>query len=81
MESIRDKIDRIKARKMKVCIFGAGKMGTGFWYDMLKNLQIEPRYFCDNDPDKWGKEVKDGIRCISPGELTEIGRASCRERV
>ncbi len=77
MESIRDKIDRIKARKMKVCIFGAGKMGTGFWYDMLKNLQIEPRYFCDNDPDKWGKEVKDGIRCISPGELTEKENCAC----
>lgn len=77
MENIREKIDRIKARKMEICIFGAGKMGTGFWYDMLGELQIKPGYFCDNDPGKWGREIRDGILCISPGELAEKKDCAC----
>lgn len=77
MKDIREKIDQIKKQKRKVCIFGAGKMGTGFWYSMLQELQIGVDYFCDNDSKKWGEEIKDGIKCISPEELAKKKECAC----
>lgn len=29
-------------------------------------------YVCDNDPDKWGTELEQGTRCISPKQLSEM---------
>ena len=33
--------------------------------------QCKIRYVCDNDEEKWNKEVLPGIVCISPNELKE----------
>ncbi len=77
MKDIREIMNQIKTQKRTVCIFGAGKMGTGFWYDMLHKLRIKVDYFCDNDPEKWGKEIKDGIKCISPEELIKKEECVC----
>lgn len=30
------------------------------------------KYVCDNDPNKWGKELIEGVRCISPSALKEM---------
>ena len=38
--------------------------------NIVKIKKIYPlKFVCDNNPDKWGKEVLDGIKCISPDEL------------
>lgn len=30
------------------------------------------KYVCDNDPDKWGTTIADGVTCISPQKLKEM---------
>lgn len=49
--------------------------GTGYSFE--KNLyRVESyckvRYVCDNNAEKWGKEVVPGIMCISPDALSEM---------
>ena len=29
-------------------------------------------FVCDSDPNKWGRELLDGVKCISPEELREM---------
>lgn len=46
----------------------------GCGYSFTKNIsKIEQyctvRYVCDNNQEKWGKEVSSGVMCISPNEL------------
>ena len=48
--------------------------GCGYYFKQ-KLSQIEQickiRYVCDNNPERWGKEILPGIRCISPDELKQ----------
>ncbi len=51
-------------RKYKnIVIFGAGESG-GWVVHLLRHFNIEPKCYCDNYSDKWGKE-KDGLRIFS----------------
>ena len=34
------------------------------------------KYVCDNNPNKWGKELYDGVVCISPEKLKEMSDAT-----
>ncbi len=40
-------------------------------YPMLR-VALKPEYICDGNPEKWGKEIVDGIYCISPDELLNL---------
>lgn len=51
----------------QIICFGAGKC---FDNNIEKILGIcELKYVCDNDSTKWGKDLGNGIECISPSEL------------
>lgn len=72
------KLNQIKLLKewresgKKICAFGAGSGGCAIAIS-YENLGIGIDYFCDNDPDKWGKVVYNDIKCISPKELSQLG--------
>ncbi len=58
-----------------VCIFGTGKVGMEYGYKYIKMLVsngMRVDYFCDNNSEKWGNVIIDGIKCISPEELYAI---------
>lgn len=40
-------------------------------YPLVKQA-YELKYVCDNDSDKWGRDIVDGVKCISPNELGEM---------
>lgn len=44
--------------------------GTGFfaelWYARLKKMGYSISFFCDNNSEKWSREIIDGITCLSP---------------
>ncbi|MBQ4531278.1 MAG: glycosyltransferase [Lachnospiraceae bacterium] len=52
--------------KKDIAIFGAGQYGIRVKYE-LESRMIKPKYFIDNNIEKWGKEI-DGIPCISMEE-------------
>ena len=54
----------------EVILFGTGN----FFHKNLDNVLVKHKikYVCDNNKDKWGKEVAPQIICISPNELTSI---------
>ena len=61
----------------KICIFGAGEHGIT-WYNVLEKTGIKAEVFCDNDEEKWGKEIINGVKCISPKEYRkEAARTAC----
>lgn len=70
-------VESIKSSCLKVCIFGCGAMGKGIGYDILKFLELEVVCYCDNDITKWGKEIKDGIKCCSPDTLSKMEHIAC----
>lgn len=55
---------------MKLVLFGTGDDCLKC-LDILEQQGIEPDYFTDNDPSKWGKTLK-GKEVISPKELLNI---------
>jgi len=55
----------------KICIFCAGAYGL-ILYNNLRVFGLEIDFFADNDIAKHGKEIIDGIKCISFDELSEI---------
>lgn len=64
-----ENIELAKNGTFKVCVFGAGYIGTQCGFALLKKRNIKPDFFCDNGSAMWGKEIRDGILCISPNEL------------
>ena len=53
----------------EIICFGAG---NALEKNIKKIRKIYPlKTVCDNNPDKWGKELLEGIKCISPSELKE----------
>lgn len=58
------------AQTQYVCIFGAKELGVFLVNTFLKlNTNIKIDFFCDNDKKKWGREICNNIKCISPEEL------------
>ena len=60
-----------------MCIYGAGTVGKGMAGRLIEILNIKVDYFCDRDPEKWGKDVISNIKCISPDELRRIDDVIC----
>lgn len=53
----------------EIICFGAGN-ALDKNFEKIKEL-YDLKMVCDNDESKWGKEIRPGIRCISPKQLTE----------
>lgn len=53
-------------------IYGAGEWGRAVYW-RLKHLGISIDYFVDSDESKSGKEIVDGVRCLSPKEMLADG--------
>ena len=51
-----------------VCLYGAGDAGR-LIYELLGICNIKIDYFLDNNPDKWGSYVVDGVKCIPPKDV------------
>lgn len=51
-----------------VVLYGAGSAGIAFLY-FLRRQGIEPRYFADGNPGKWGTTVE-GVEVIDPQKIT-----------
>lgn len=65
-----ESINNSKGKNMEIVGFGAGNC---FLRNIKKIKKIyNLRWICDNDPDKWGKEVAAGVKCISPATLKEM---------
>ena len=66
----RDGLCKIADEDMEIVGFGAG---GAFRSNIKKISQIgNVKYVCDNDENKWGKDLGYGIRCISPSELQNM---------
>lgn len=76
-DEILNKIELIKSKRMKTCIFGAGQYGTGMAYDILKSFGIQILCYSDNDPVFWGKTVRDDVICVSPDNILPKGITAC----
>lgn len=67
--NILEKLEQINDGNREICIFGAGVVGKNYGLVLLKKRGIVPNFYCDSNPDLWGKEITDGIKCISLNEL------------
>lgn len=56
----------------KVCLFGAGLIGSTWGYDLLTMMGFPVDFYCDNKKEK-GFIVRDGIGTISLEELYAMG--------
>ncbi|CAK7031137.1 MAG: hypothetical protein DESF_01307 [Desulfovibrio sp.] len=63
-------------RGKKLCLFGAGIIGLSTYY-RLKSKGLPVALFCDNNPQKIGTEIVDGIRCVSTAELLASHKDCC----
>lgn len=65
---VKELIEVAKEKKHEVCIWGAGNAGkTGL--RMLQRMGVSVDFYCDKNPDLWGREIVDNIKCISPDEI------------
>ncbi len=68
------KLEYIKSaqnHECEVCIWGAGFLGTRKGLELLYKRGISVTFYCDNNEKLWGKEIIEGIKCISPLELQQ----------
>ncbi len=69
-DAFKEKHGYKKVDEPQIICFGAGNA-------LEKNLAkikyiYDLRYVCDNDSSKWGKEIIEGVTCISPEELSAM---------
>ena len=69
LQDIQEKIELARDEQYKVCIWGAGFLGKGLGYDIVKKLNISVDYYCDNNEKLWGTEIRDGIICVDYHQL------------
>ena len=62
-------INLAKSNDYKVCVWGAGYVGTNYGYELLRQWGINIDFYCDNNKDLYGKEIKDGIICINKNDI------------
>jgi len=60
-----------KSNDYKVCVWGAGYVGKNYGYELLRQWGINIDFYCDNNEDLYGKEIKDGIFCINKNNIPE----------
>lgn len=70
MEKRKEKyIEYARSNQYKVCIWGAGFLGTQKGLELLNKRNITVDYYCDGNSNLWGKEIVNGIKCISPYDI------------
>ena len=62
-KSVLEDLIYLRESARPICIFGAGKIGCGHGYEIVKMLNLKVDCYFDNDLHKWGCEIVDGIRC------------------
>jgi len=55
----------------QLCIFCAGAYGKMLYYE-LKTLNVNVQFFADNNSAKHGKDITDGVKCLSFDELSNM---------
>lgn len=68
-KKILEYLEIAKRKECEVCIWGAGNIGINFGRTLMKKWGIEPDFYCDNDLQKWDKEICNGIKCYNPNIL------------
>ncbi len=63
-------IKRQKYNQLNIICWGAGDLFMRKIDELTKYHNVF--YVCDSDSKKWGTEVKKGIKCISPNQLSEF---------
>lgn len=69
-EETRYLLELAQREDYNVCIFGVGFFGSDFGWDILHNYKIHVDFFCDNNQNYVGKEIRDGVLCESIDVLT-----------
>lgn len=69
MLEISEAVKRLEDTNIKVCAFGTGEIGTGRGIDFISTFSKKIDFYCDNNPDKWGKIIIDNIECVSLEKL------------
>jgi hypothetical protein len=68
---IKMAIEDSKSGKYKVFAWGCGDIGQNHGYEILSELGIKIDFYCDNNSNLYGKEIKDGILCINPQDIPQ----------
>lgn len=68
---VEELINLAKDNDHKVCIWGAGYVGTNYGYELVRKLGINIDFYCDNNEDLYGKEIKDGLICVNKNCLSK----------
>lgn len=55
----------------RICIWGTGSFGVDCCLRYFGDIGIPVAFFCDSDPEKWGREIVNSVQCISPEELSK----------
>lgn len=69
MDSIENILGLARSGKYEVCIWGAGYVGRNYGYELLKGLGINVNYYCDNNVELYGKEIRDGLYCVDKKQI------------
>lgn len=62
-------VESIRKHEQKTIIYGAGMLGKNFRFFLQDECGISIDYFCDKNPQLWGKNIDNNIQCISLEEL------------
>lgn len=62
---------------VKVFVWGTGLIGTGMGYEFLRKLTVKVDFFCDSNSEKWGSDIKDGIKCVDPEMMKNYDDVVC----
>lgn len=57
-----------------ICLFGTGDAADKYWYQFVIDRGFKVDFFSDNNMEKWGKVIADGIPCIPPDEILKYGK-------
>ncbi len=66
------RIREAQSRKYKVCVFGAGLIGTGDGIRYLHLLDVVPDFYCDSSEEKQGLIFGNDLLCYSPDYLKQM---------
>lgn len=69
IKEIEKKLVKAKSGNYKICAWGAGYVGRNHGYDLINKMGITIDFYCDNNPELFGKVIRDNIICINPKEL------------
>lgn len=58
-----------KSDDYKVCAWGTGYVGTHYGYELVRGLGVHIDFYCDNNEQRYGKAIKDGIICINKDNI------------